>query len=1207
MSFATIAYENQCASMFANGLQSHDLGIIDMYRGADLHDGSSAQLFAKKVNVNRFTGNKSCGAQTCTANGLTSTKVPSYTFKQYETTGSSHNFKHKWWFQTVKITEPQYKNVTIKPFSTATFSHAGGQFIAKEMIVNVGAKLKLKPGDYWVRNLHLATGATIESHGLGQVRIFTHRLTGSFANTIGNQQSPNQILIISENITFGMSSKLYAFIYADRDIAVGLGTNIEGALSAKNIELKSYSNIKFSQNKMPSINFAWMCDFDNDGIYDGLDSDADNDGFSDELELQAGSDIYDAQSTPPDLDNDGTPDVVDDDIDGDGYSNEQEEKDGTDPYDGDSYKSNPPTITLSIESGQIIEQPTIYISGLVGFGDLNISKLFAYNVNSPDQIQLIDLSSDGTFLRELNLVEGPNEFKIVVEDSKGTQAHVSFLVTYVIPFQILSVTPDNGVVFSEPVITIVANIKSTIEPQLRMNNQLAQSQIITENTYRFSLEYNLKPGSNQLEMVVLSGQKTLKQTLSYTFEPADMSLYPAPSIHVLTPNNNTRTAQIEQPLTVNVESKVGGLTARINNTPVEISDNGDGTYRIARPLYLQEGENQFAINITDALEQNSEYTLALFKDTTAPQITLQQDYLAPPDVNILPSNRFTLKGTVVADDLASLSIAGQRVTLHQIDENHYEFDHAVSIAANQDTLVAIQAKDTLANSQTLAYYFHAKSNLTMDWVTPQFPVQWILEMGTQRPFAIKLKDASGNEDYTIELIGPQQNTNIAFTKINDLLTGSFSEITAKGEYKIKVTASENGQLTTQMQNKLTVINQNDLPISITQVQPAAESANLEPDVAMQVNFNRPIDVNKLSIEARRTLHGKSYVNLDASGVDFLHAKGMQLLQVDVDREIVNGNLSILPSDSAFVFYPTNDLGYNAQIEWIIRYDGNELSKQRFTTRDLPTVIDGGVKDTFSQSIEGITVEIEELGLKTTTNNDGGYAFGYGSTAAQNIPTGRYHMLVNKDYVYPKLGEVRIPVEIKQGRRNQLPLLRVPNMSDEIQWISAPKDASHVRLSQGELEIQLTQGARLNFPNANQVNRAIHAQFILTSNLVRDVYPGSAPLWFYQLQPFGIQSTGSLNIKMNVPTLGGSTAYMMMQPGETKYSFLLGYNPTKNIIEPIGVVKIHNGVMETVNPVEPASMDYFGYTHTKPEFQEQFKQYVNNEISFIQLVAQVTAE
>ena len=83
--------------------------------------------------------------------------------------------------------------------------------------------------------------------------------------------------------------------------------------------------------------------------------------------------------------------------------------------------------------------------------------------------------------------------------------------------------------------------------------------------------------------------------------------------------------------------------------------------------------------------------------------------------------------------------------------------------------------------------------------------------------------------------------------------------------------------------------------------------------------------------------------------------------------------------------------------------------------------------------------------------------------------------------------------------------------------------------------------------------------------------------------------------------------MMMQSGETKYSFLLGYNPTKNIIEPIGVVKIHNGIMETVNPVEPASMDYFGYTHTKPEYQEQFKQYVNNEISFIQLVAQVTAE
>ncbi|MGR6871838.1 hypothetical protein ACU6U9_05910 [Pseudomonas sp. HK3] len=1186
MSFTGVAYENQCASVFSNGLQSHNLGNIEIDRGARMQNGLSHQLFAKKVKLNRSTGHKSCGTKACIANGLSSTVMPAYSFKYYNQNNVprlGNSFNHRWWFQTVEISEPHYKNVTIKPFSTGIFSHSGGQFIAKNIFVKTGAKLKLKPGDYWVENLHLSTGAAIESNGPGQIRLFTRQLTGDFTNNIGSQSSPHHMLIVSKNIKLGSHSNIHAFIYADENIKLGFASKVSGALSGKNIELKSYSKISFQADKAPSINFAWLCDFDNDGIYDGIDTDADNDGFSDELEIQAGSDIYDAQSTPADLDNDGLPDVIDDDIDGDGYSNEQEEADGTDPYDPDSFKSNPPTITLSIESGQTIEQANIHISGLVGFGDLNISKLFAYNINTPNQIQLINLSSDGTFLGELNLVEGLNEFEIVVEDTQGAQAHTSFTVTYVIPFQILSVTPSNGTDFSEAVITIVADIKSNVEPQLRINNQLAQQQLISENMYQYTLEYSLTPGSNDLELVVLSGQKTLKQSLNYSFQPADMSLYPAPHINVLTPNNNTRTAQSEQPLTVDITSNVGGLTASINNNPVNMSKSGEDKYRIAQPLHLTEGQNQYTIKITDALGQKSTQTLALFKDTAAPQITLAQNYLAPPDINTVASNRFTIKGSVIADDLATLSIAGQVVSLQQIDATHYEFEHRVNIAANQETLIAIQAKDTLGNSSTLAYYFYASSNLTMSWVSPQFPVQWILEMGTQRPFAIKTKDASGSESYSIELTGPDKKTTLPFTKINDLLTGSFSEINTKGEYQISVTATENGQLITQMQNKLTVISQDDLPVEITHVQPVAESANLEPDVSMQVNFNRPIDVNKLSIVARRTLHGKTYVNLDASGVDFLHAKGMQLLQVDVDREQVSGNLSILPNDSAFVFYPTDDLGYNAQIEWIIAYDGAELSKQRFTTRPLPTVIDGGVKDTFSQSIEGITVEIEELGLKTTTNNDGGYAFGYGSTAAENIPSGRYHMLINKGYTYPKLGEVRIPVDIKQGRRNQLPLLRVPNVSDQVQWINVPTDAEKVRLAQGEFNIEFSPGARLRFPDDRRTNRAIHAQFISASNLVRDVYPGSAPLWFYQLQPFGIKTTGPLNIKMKVPALNGNMAYMMMQPGETKYSFLLGYNTTKNVIEPIGVVKIHNGYMETLKPVEPASMDYFGYTHTKPEY------------------------
>jgi hypothetical protein len=1233
MSFGVSAYQNQCTSVFVNGMQSHGLGVLKMDRGAQLINGSTASLFAKKVKLHKRTANESCALEACTANGTASIALPQYALieskwkdihhknghqqKQSKHSDTKHSKsdkhnKHKnakptvysGWFSDLIIDQTEYKNIVVQPFSTATLAHSGSQFSVEKITVAAGSRIVLKPGDYWVENFHLSMGAKIETSDAGQVRIFAKKMSGSYFSQVGSDQSPHQILIVSKTFSVASTVNIYGYVYAHKSIKIGYGSYVLGAISSKNIHLNSYAVVDYFPDNTASINFAWICDFDNDGIYDGQDNDADNDGFDNALEILAGSSIYDPEDVPADLDSDGTPDVIDLDIDGDGYSNEQEIADGTDPYDSNSYQLRPPTISLTIASDQTVENEQMYISGMVVQGDLSISRLFVHRVGSPNDIQLINLNTDGSFTSQLSLNEGSNAYIVTVEDSSGEQVQINFNVTYIIPFQLVSVAPATDTEFSSENITIMAVVKSNLEPKLRINNILAEQQVISENMYQYTYPFTLLPGLNKVELNVSNGKKSFKRTLAYTYKPSDMTLYPAPEVSIITPGHATRTSQAQQPLTVNIISNVGGLTATLNSLPISINNSGNNQYTIAQSISLVEGQNQFVITVIDALGQQSTQSMSITRDSTAPVITIDQNYLLPPSINMQASNSVLISGKVTADDLSSLSIAGQQVSLQQIDPTHYGFEQTIKIPVNQDTLVAIQAKDTLANSSVMAYYFNATNNLNMSWVTPVFPVQWILEMGNSRPFAIKLHDASGNENYSIQVIGPQTSMNVPFTKIDELLTGTFNGITTKGDFQVIVTATDNGQVVSQITSQLSVISQDDLPIEITQVLPAAESRNLEPDVAMQVNFNRPLDFTKLNITARRTLHGKTYVNLDASGVDFLHAKGMQLVQVDVDREMVAGNLAVLPGDSSFLFYPSQDLGYNSQVEWVISYDGQELSKQRFNTRDLPTVIDGGVQDTFSQRLEGVTVEIEELGLKTITNSDGGYSFGYGAIAEQNIPAGQYHLLVNRGYVFPQLGEIRIPVDIKQGRRNQLSLLRAPNMSNQVQWMSVPRDTKSIRLAQGELEIELLNTSRIEFPTGHN---AIHAQFITASNLVRDVYPGSAPLWFYQLQPFGIKSSGPINIKMKMATLNGTTDYMMMEPGGVKYSFLLGYSPSKDVIEPIGVVKIENGFMETLHPVEPESFDYFGYTHTRPEYQEQFNQYVNSEISFIELMAKVTVE
>ncbi|MEQ8426896.1 MAG: RHS repeat-associated core domain-containing protein [Gammaproteobacteria bacterium] len=66
-------------------------------------------------------------------------------------------------------------------------------------------------------------------------------------------------------------------------------------------------------------------DTDGDGIGNNADLDIDGDGITNQYELLSGTDVYDANSTPPDLDGDGIPDMLDDDADGNGIPDIQEQ------------------------------------------------------------------------------------------------------------------------------------------------------------------------------------------------------------------------------------------------------------------------------------------------------------------------------------------------------------------------------------------------------------------------------------------------------------------------------------------------------------------------------------------------------------------------------------------------------------------------------------------------------------------------------------------------------------------------------------------------------------------------------------------------------------------------------------------------------------------------------------------------------------------
>ena len=920
----------------------------------------------------------------------------------------------------------------------------------------------------------------------------------------------------------------------------------------------------------------------------------------------------------PDLDGDGVPDSSDDDIDGDGYSNEDEINRGSDPRDPDSVPAVIlPTLQLFTAS-QTVTTNLFTISGQVTAGDYPVSlvSLITDTQGAPDAERPVSFDSSGRFSVSVGLTEGENRFAIRVRDARNnTPDDATLVLTYNAPqFDVVSVTPASGTGSEnkEVAVSVVVSASDN-RSQVRFGNVTLTLQDgsagLGDNQYRYAGTLTLNPGDNEFILQVAADGRSLQQEINYRYQPTDLTEYPAPVVSLRSPAETSRTAADEIALLGTVDSPVGGITATINGHDLVVRETSDNAYSIAGELSLTEGENQYTLQVEDALNQTSQVTFAVEQDRTAPELIITNGF--GEALNELLSPRVVIEGSSSSEDLAYISVNGTNVSLERSANGSYTFAYPVTLPVQQQMNLEVIAADDLGNNTTQTYPLIATNNLTMEWITPVLPAQWIIERGTAYPFAVKLDGASGAESYEIYFTRQDENTGenvktpVTHTKTGQLLAGTLPLLAEKGEYTLVVEAHLNSEDSITLEGRVSVISQDDIPLEIADVVPANDSSDSEPDTFISVTFNRPVDPAGISITAKRSLIGKTYQAQDAAGTNFLHARGQQLVDVQINRENVSGGVSVLPDDSGYVFYPDQDFGYGADVEWEISYQGEILTRQQFRTRSLPTLIEGGVHDTYAQIVPGVEVTIKELGLTTVTNNDGAFSFGYQASAADNIPGGSYTLVINPERRYGGLGEIEIPLTVREGRRNSLLPVRVPNVAREIPWTAAGINVQEVRLAEGDLTLNL-EGAELEFPDEN---RAMHVQFIPANNTARQLYPGVAAFWFYQIQPFGISVSSGINIRMNTPRLYGETDYMILNEGESRYSFLLGYNNERDVIEPIGVVRITENEIRTVKPVNPDTLDYIGVAYSAPDEEQQklFRRYINEEITFLELVSRVVVQ
>jgi len=421
-----------------------------------------------------------------------------------------------------------------------------------------------------------------------------------------------------------------------------------------------------------------------------------------------------------------------------------------------------------------------------------------------------------------------------------------------------------------------------------------------------------------------------------------------------------------------------------------------------------------------------------------------------------------------------------------------------------------------------------------------------------------------------------------------------------GNYRISVSIKgQDGNLLATTSRTVSVVDAESVPVSLNKAEPASNATLVEPNAPVELYFNKAIDPARLSVEVRETLHGKTYVNSDPLGVDFLNAEGYELQSVVRDRVLVPGELMPLPGHQAYAFYPSRHYGFNATVYVDVLYDGEDLGRYQFQVRPLPTFITGGVRDQFGQPLAGIKVALPDLGLEATTNADGSFGFGAQTRPGEEIPGGRHEIRINPGFADARYGSRSLSVSVQEGNRNGLGQFLIPELSPNVPFHAVSSAQQQLVLAGGDLQVDLS-NAQLLFDDGN-TSGDIQTQFFPHEHLGVASLPAFSPLWAYATQPRGVEVEGSVSVRMVMPQLGGKYDYI---PPGTERVVLVGYDPSREVLAPVGVGRVDNHTVTSEGELALETLDYLAYVIVAPQHQPLLEDFSNGSIGLNQLISEL---
>jgi len=965
-------------------------------------------------------------------------------------------------------------------------------------------------------------------------------------------------------------------------------------------------------------------DLDGDGIGDNADTDRDDDGFNNDVETQVGTDPDSAGSVPSDLDGDFIPDEIDDDRDGDGvdndtdtfpddgnesadldgdgigdnadtdrdgdgFDNDVETAVGADPNDVANFPDTvAPSLIVATPTSQQTQDAQIVVSGTVSDTEQPFSGIGSVSVVS-DRFNAVVFSAvvdeSGSFSVEVPLQVEENNLNVIVSDLSGNTVQQSLLIDRDSPPQFVNVTPVNGAVVTTDRITISGEVHTFLplnDVLFAINEtQLTPNGSAQEGVYTFNLPgIPLEIGVNRFDLTVTTSDGVDSTRLLITFTPVNAELVPAPTITILSPNNGALLNSSSFAVVASVTSEGGPLSVSVNNRPIDINAIAATNVVLSELVsFPDDGSTTTTVTIsaTDALGKTSTASAQYNLDAQAPVIVINNAISPSPAINDIRQSPYLIMGTVVDDNLSSLLANNQTIQLELgSTPGEFNFEFSVPISVGETVPVAIVANDASGNQTIQEYILESSAVADIRILVPSADLQLVSD-GSPLNVQVAARLTAVQEGNSVQVrVGSEV---VPLTLTGTLANGSIELPGSDGQQTIifeMLNATQ--EVVAEAQRTVTIIDETEIPIELVRMEPSANENFVETNRTIELYFNRSVDLSKLSVTVRETLHGLTYTNNDVPGADFIDAQGFVLAQVDRDLQPIPGIFDLLPGGEAIAFYPERQFGFDADIFVDVSYDGTELARTRFKVRELPTFIIGGVVDQFGQPVQGVELSLPELGRTTTTNADGAFAFGFQEAADAIIPGGRYELIINGDSRALRYGMYRNTINLQRNRRNDLAQITLQEMNMDIpyQQISSGQVAS---LSQGDFILDLS-SARVLFDRGRTAGR-IHSQFLLFDQLSARIHPGFLPHWMFALQPRGLQVEGEVVIEFTIPNLRGNRDYI--ENGLFEYVVMLAYNADAEVVEPVGIGRIDNGKVTSVGKLTVNSMDFFGYALIDPSF------------------------